>query len=411
MKEKTKIVILGGGFGGLYTYLGLKKHFNCDDIEVTIVNRTNYFLFTPMLHEVATGGLSHHQVVESIRQVIHKSKAKLLVADVTTIDPKNQMIKTTAGELSYDMLVIALGSTTNFYNTKGAQENTFTLKDLDGAITIRNNFIDAFEKASLLKTSEERKKELSFGVIGGGPTGVELVAETAELFLDTFAHYYKGIIDPSEISLYLINRSSEILMPFDKSLRIKALQVLADKGIIFKGSVGVKEVQKESVILDDDTVLAIRHIVWTAGVRPNVPDMSEHIALDTAGRIRVNTFLQVPDYPNIFAIGDIASIEGNVLPMLAQVAVKEGGHTAGNMKRLMKGEALLPFSYTSQGELVSIGRWQAVANIKGITFSGPIAWFLWRTIYLFKFLSGSKKLKIAMDWVTNMFYPRDITKS
>lgn len=410
MLKKKKIVILGGGFGGLYTYLGLKKLCVFDKIDITIVNRTNYFLFTPMLHEVATGGLARHQIVESIRQVIYKSHANLHVAEVLSIDADKQIVNTDTGILEYDILVIALGSTTNFYNTKGAEENSFTLKDLHGAVEMRANFIDAFENASLMKESSERKKELSFGVIGGGPTGVELVAETAELFLDTFSRYYEGKIFPSEVSLYLINRTSEILMPFNLSLRKSAIKTLKNKGIKVLINAGVKEMQKDIVILDDDTVLPIKHIVWTAGVKPNTLNFREQIILDKSDRILTNEFLQIAEFPNIFAIGDVASIINNTLPMLAQVAVKQGTHTAENIKRFIYNKKLLPFSYKSNGELVSLGQWNGIANIKGIKLSGPVAWFLWRTVYLFKFISGSKKLKIAMDWTVNAFYPRDITK-
>ncbi len=414
MKNKTKILILGGGFGGLYTYLNLKHHFNCDDIDVTIVNRTNYFLFTPMLHEVATGGLAHHQVVESIRQVIYKSKANLLVAEIESINPKNQIVKTSMGEIQYDILVVATGSTTNFFNTKGAEEYCLTLKDLEDAIKMRENFINTFEKASTIKASEKRKEELSFCFIGGGPTGVELVAETAELFLKTFSQYYQNLIDPKEVSIHLVNKSPEILGMFHPILRNKALKVLQSKGVTVMGNTGVKEVLNDGVVLEDDTILKAKHIIWTAGVKPNTPTFTEFVNLDQGKRIKVNKFLQVPEFPNIFALGDVASFEasdGRALPMLAQISVAQGKTVAKNIKHFVSQKILLSFVYKPQGELVSLGHGQAVANIMGVRFYGRFAWFLWRTIYLFKFISGAKKLKIAMDWTINIFYPRDITKS
>lgn len=414
MKQKTKIVILGGGFGGLYTYFSLKKQFNCDEIDVTIINSTNYFLFTPMLHEVATGGLAHHQIVESIREVIYKSHAKLYVAKVESVDFEAKVVETTLGNLSYDILVMALGSTTNYFNTPGAKENTFTLKNLSDAISMRANFIDAFESASSMLSSEDRSRELSFGVIGGGSTGVELVAETAELFLKTFSKYYKDSINPSEISLYLINRGPEILMPFEKSLRTHALEILKKKGVKVLLNSGVKEVKENGVILDDGKFLSIKHMVWTAGVTPNIPILKNPAPLDKTGRIVVNEYLQIEKYPNVFAIGDIASVilgGDRPLPMLAQIAVKQGSLVGENIKNFILNKKLKKFSYTSSGELISLGHWQGVANIKGVKFSGPVAWFIWRTVYLFKFLSNSKKFKIAADWTLNVFYPRDITKS
>ena len=250
MVNKKKILILGGGFGGLYTYLSLRKEFKSCDIDVTIVNRTNYFLFTPMLHEVATGGLSHHQVVESIRQFIYKTDTKLVVSEIVSVNLEDKKVHTKDGDLPYDFLVISLGSSTNFFNTKGAEENSFILKDLSSAINIRKNFIEVFEKASLMENSEERKKELSFGIVGGGPTGVELVSETAELFLDTFSKYYKNSICKNDVSLYLINSGPELLAPFDSVLRKKALKILEKKGVKVLLNTRVKEVKEDSIVVD-----------------------------------------------------------------------------------------------------------------------------------------------------------------
>ncbi len=414
MVNKKKILILGGGFGGLYTYLSLRKEFKSCDIDVTIVNRTNYFLFTPMLHEVATGGLSHHQVVESIRQFIYKTDTKLVVSEIVSVNLEDKKVHTKDGDLPYDFLVISLGSSTNFFNTKGAEENSFILKDLSSAINIRKNFIEVFEKASLMENSEERKKELSFGIVGGGPTGVELVSETAELFLDTFSKYYKNAICKNDVSLYLINSGPELLAPFDSVLRKKALKILEKKGVKVLLNTRVKEVKEDSIVFSDDTALPVKHVVWTAGVKPNTPEFTSPVLLDKSGRIVVDEFLQMKDHKEVYALGDVASVldkNGIPFPMLAQVALKEARIVGKNIKRDLSGKELIPFSYVSKGELVSLGRFQAVANIWGLKFTGVFAWFLWRTVYLFKFISNSKKFKIAMDWALNIFYPRDITKS
>jgi NADH dehydrogenase len=413
-KEKKKIVILGGGFGGLYTYKSLYKYFKHDELDVTIVNRTNYFLFTPLLHEVATGGIEHHQVVESIRQIIYKTNDKLHVADLISIDCERQIVKTSIDELPYDILVVALGATTNFFNAPGAEEHSMVLKDLHDAISIRRMLIGSFEKASEMTDQEARRKELSYAVIGGGPTGVELVTEIAELINDTFLKYYHGLIKCEDISLYLINRDAEVLMPFHKSLRKGALEVIKKSGVKVMLNTGVKEVRSDSVLLLDDTILPVNHVIWTAGVKPNAPMFTHPVPLDNWGRIIVNSNLQIEGCPNVFVIGDIASLagaDGKPLPMLAQVAVEQGIHTGYNIKSLLKGRSLLHFKYESKGGLVSLGQWQALADIYGLRFSGPLAWFIWRTVYLFKFLSSSKRVKIVVDWTLNIFYPRDITKA
>lgn len=414
-KEKKKIVILGGGFGGLYTYKSLYKYFKHDEIDITIVNRTNYFLFTPLLHEVATGGIEHHQVVESIRQIIYKTNDNLHVAELESIDCEKRVVKTSIDELPYDILVVALGATTNFFNAPGAEEHSMVLKDLHDAIKIRRMLIDSFEKASEIKDQDARRKELSYAVIGGGPTGVELVTEIAELVNDTFLKYYHGIIKCRDISLYLINRDDKVLGPFHESLRKNALKVIKESGVKVMLSTGVKEVRSDAVVLLDDSVLPVNRVIWTAGVKPNTPIFTHPVPLDNWGRIITNSSLQIEGCPDVFVVGDVASLssgaEGKPLPMLAQVAVEQGAHTAQNIKRLMKGKKLLPFSYKSKGGLVSLGQWRAVADIYGIRFSGPLAWFIWRTVYLFKFLSSSKRIKIVIDWTLNIFYPRDITKA
>jgi NADH:ubiquinone reductase (H+-translocating) len=411
---KKKIVILGGGFGGLYTYLSLRKQFKKNEVDITIVNRTNYFLFTPLLHEIATGSVSHHQVVESLRQIIYKSNASLHVAEILSVDCDRKVVKTSIAELPYDILVVALGATTNFFDAPGAEENSFVLKDLRDAISLRTALIEAFEKASEIKDPVLKKKELSFVIVGGGSTGVELVSETADLFLTTFSKYYKKLIKPSEITLTLINRGPEILAPFHPRLRRSALRVLQNSGIKVMLNTGVKEVRTGGIVLDDGSFVEANLVVWTAGVKPNVPAFTHPVEKDQGGRVVITNTLQIPNSPNVFVLGDMASLpgkDGKPLPMLAQVAVRQGKQTGENIKRLLQGEKLVPFKYKSQGELVSLGQWHAVANIRGIKFRGAFAWFLWRTIYLFKFLSFSKKLKIAVDWTINIFYPRDITKA
>lgn len=411
---KKKIVILGGGFGGLYTYKGLYEHFSRDEIEVTIVNRTNYFIFTPLLHEVATGGIAHHQVVESISQLIYKNNDRLHIAEIVSIDCQNHIVKTSVSELPYDILVVALGATTNFFGIPGAEEHSFVLKDLRDAIILRNNLIESFEKSSELKDEESRRRALTFAVIGGGPTGVETVAEISELFNDTLTRYYSTSIKRDDVSLYLINNSPNILSSFPLPLRDSALRILKHKGVKVMLNSRVKEVKADQIILNDNTVLEVNNTIWTAGVKPNIPTFTNIPPLDKSGRIIVNQFLQMKEDTNVFVLGDMASFadsDGVPLPMLAQVAVKQGLHTGTNISRWLHGKDLLPFSFESKGDLASLGHYHAVANLQGIHLTGPLAWFIWRTIYLLKFFSGSKKVRIIVDWTLNVFYPRDITRA
>lgn len=413
-KDKKKIVILGGGFGGLYTYKSLCTEFKNNELDITIVNRNNYFLFTPLLHEVATGSIGHYKVVESLRQIIYRDHTKLHIAELLAIDCEKKIVKTSINELPYDILVVSLGATTNFFNAPGAQENSFVLKDLSDALKIRDRLIDSFEKASEIVDIEERKKMLSFAVVGGGSTGVELVSEIAGLFSQTFYTYYKGVVNPSDVSLHLINQGSDVLAPFHKKLRDKALVLLKEMGVNVLLNTGVKEVKKDGIVMNDDSFLQAHTVIWTAGVKSNTPIFSPAVASDKWGRISVNSSLQIPGLPEVFVLGDMASLvdeKGMPLPMLAQVASSQGQETGKNIKRLLSGKKLVPFVYKSKGQLASIGRYQALADIGGIRFSGFVAWFIWRTVYLFKFISLSKKIKIMVDWTMNLFYPHDITRA
>lgn len=412
--EKKNIIILGGGFGGLYAYQSLYKHFTKNDIAVTLVNKTNYFLFTPLLHEVATGGLSSGSVVESIQHFLSKHDDTIHVASVLSVDPKNKTVTTNVETLSYDVLVIALGASTQYFGTPGAEENSFALKDLSDAVSLRGRIIEAFQKASVLKDKEDIKKNLSFTIVGGGPTGVELCAEVAEFAHDTLVDYYSGSLSCDDISIHLINQGPELLAPFPKNLREKALDVLKNKKVRVLLNTGVREVKKDSVVLSDDSELPSAITVWTAGVKPNTEIFKDVFTMNKGGRILVNEFMQHGEYKDVFAVGDVAFISINEnsvpMPMTAQFASRQGTHVASNIKAFLTDSNMIPFEYESQGELASLGRYNGLANISGFTLSGAPAWFLWRTIYLFKFISHFKKIKVAFDWTMNLFFSRDITK-
>ncbi|MFO0718868.1 MAG: NAD(P)/FAD-dependent oxidoreductase [Candidatus Paceibacterota bacterium] len=412
--NKKRIVILGAGFAGIYTYLSLIKKIAKEDVEILIINKTNYFLFTPMLHEVATGGLGSRHVVESVRSIIYKSCADLIVAEVEKVDLEKKIVFTDRGRVEFDYLVIALGATTNFYGIPGAEENCLVLKNLAEAIDLRNTFISNFEDASSVANKEERKKMLSFAVVGGGPTGVELVAEMADLFFDTFKKYYKGHICRDDISLYLINKGPELASMFDPSLRTKSLKVLTQKGVTVLLNKDVKEVTADAIIFADGSSIEATHKIWTAGVRPNTLEFMQDVERDKGGRIVADEYLRVKNFPNVFVLGDIASVVGKderPMQMLAQVAVRQGILAGKNIIATLSGGNLKKFVYHSRGSLMSLGQWQAIGRVLGINWSGPFAWWLWRTTYLFNFAYWPNRIKIAVDWTINIFSPRDVTKA
>lgn len=416
--SRPRVVILGAGFGGIYTLLNLFRILGRRSADITIINRTNYFLFTPLLHEVATGGIAHHNVVESLRALIAKSGAKLHVASVEKINTAAKTVQTSAGVFPYDFLVTALGAKTNFYGIPGAEEHSLVLKDLYDAIKMRNAVIEACEMATNMPTCEARKKLLTFTVIGGGATGVELAAEMADLLFDTVRTFYRGVIEAREITIHLATAGDSLLPQFHPSLRARAERALVSKGVRVEYKKQAIRVEKNRVVYADGSSVESGTIVWVAGVMPEIVPADVSLPLDARGRIIVNEFLQVKGHETVFALGDIASREQSqgkappaALPMLAQVAVAEAAVVAANIAALIRLQPLRPFYYTSRGELVSVGSWHAVANIFGTRWSGALAWFIWRTVYLFKFPSWSKKIKVAFDWTIDMFYPRDITKA
>ncbi|MEZ4087356.1 MAG: NAD(P)/FAD-dependent oxidoreductase [Candidatus Gracilibacteria bacterium] len=332
--NKPKIVILGAGFGGIYTYLHLRKKLKPSEADIILVNKTNHFLFTPMLHEVATGGLGHHQIVESLREIIYDSDTNLYVANIESVDFDTKKVHTNVGDINFDYLVIATGATTNFYDIPGAKENAFTIKSLGEAIKLRNYFIDNFEKASKVKDAKERKKLLSFAIVGGGATGVEVAGEASDFFYKTFCKYYCQDIEAGDVNLYIINRGPELLPQFNPYLRKKALKALTKKKVQIKLNSSVTSIEKDHIQLSSGETLPVNNVIWTAGVKANPPKINQETPTDSSGRLKVNQHLQIKGHPHIFALGDVASYEyqsGKALPMLAQVAVQQSKTVATNI--------------------------------------------------------------------------------
>lgn len=403
-----RILILGGGFGGVYTLKYLHKFFHKNkDIKLTLVNKKNYFLFTPLLHEVATGGTFLENIIEPIREIVRCCDYNFVHGEVKKIDLDNKKVLVDNFEVDYDFLVIALGSKTNFYNIPGAEENSFTLKSLDDAVKLRNHFIHNFELASR-NPSEEL---LNFVIVGGGATGVELAGEMSEYFYYTFSKLYpKEIID--KVQIFLIEKGQELIPQFPPRLRKIAFDVLIKKKINVLLNKGVVEVGKGFVKLDDGTEIKTDTVIWTAGVKPNLPEILGNIEKDKGGRLVLNEYLQVKNYENVFAVGDNCCFIQNEkpLPQLAQVAVRQAKICAENIFNLINNKPLKKFVYKHQGDLVSLGRFFAMGEIKGFSFSGKLALFLWRGVYLSKMISFPDQIRTLVDWLLDLFYPRDISE-
>lgn len=432
---KPHIVILGAGFGGTYVAKRLESYVKKGKIDVTIINRTNYFLFTPLLHEVATGALSPLCVAEPLREIFSGTGIRIAQGTVESIDRKTKKIKlsghATACDLSYDYLVVATGAETNYYNIAGAEKFTYALKNLADAVRIRTQIIDSFERAILITDPVERTRLLSFIVVGGGATGVETAAELAEFVHAMTERYYNGgpgcdpmdkrTCKPEEVNVSLIHTGPELLQMFKPSLRAAAEKRLRHNKVAIHLGSTVAEVSAQGVKLATGEMLQAATVIWAAGVKPIIPHFEGDMPALMMGRLAVDEFFRVNGDEHIFALGDTAGyVDRDVLsadptktvmlPLLAQVAQKQAGSVARNLIASIRGKVLTDFHYHSKGSMVSVGQWFAIGEIFSTAISGRLTWWLWRTVYLFKFASWKKRTRIAFDWTLDMFYPRDITK-
>lgn len=413
MEKPIKIVIIGNGFGGVYALKNLHKLFKNDKrVEVSMVGEKNYFLFTPLLHEVATGGINPNNIIEPIREVLGCCLSNFYLGVAEEINLTYKTVKVGESIVSYDYLILASGSTTNFYNIPGAEKYSFTLKSIEDAVKIKNHCITQTEKASHVEDRDTRKKMLKFIVVGGGPTGVELSAELEELIRENLSGYYaKEIIE--DVSIVLMQKGGELVPSLSLKARQKSLEVLTKKGIEVMLDGEVVEVTDSFIITNKDKKIFTETVIWVAGIKPKELKFDQKVEQSSDKRLIVNECLQISNYNEVFAIGDIAlSVDKNNIPLpsLAQVAEKESLVVAKNIKLLINNKNPEKFTYKSSGNLLSIGRWMAIGEINDFIFSGHIAWWFWRTVYLFKLISWRKKVKVALDWTINLFSPRDISQ-
>ena len=447
-KPRPHILILGAGFGGMYTARQLKSLVARGEADITIVNETNYFLFTPLLHEVATGSLSPQSVTEPLREIFAGTGVKICQGTVVSINQKKHAVIVRSDDktkhmLIYDYLVLATGATTNYYNISGAEDYTYPLKTLADAIDIRRQIIGSFEKAIMCPDPLARARLLSFVVVGGGPTGVETVSELSDFVNGMVKRYYHntscqpneaGSCGPEEPTVTLISADKELLLQFTPKLRVAALERLQQSGVTIRMNAQVTGVTPNGIELADKTTIPASTVIWAAGVRPSIPTFeiarptrAEPIAATSpalvGNRLAVDEYFRMRGDDRIFVLGDAAGYIDTTkppaapdarpitLPMLAQVAVGQARIVAANIKLALRndGSKLHSFEYHSKGSMVSVGQWFAMGEIFSMQISGPITWWIWRTVYLFKFISLKKRVRIVIDWTLNIFYPRDIT--
>jgi len=424
---KTRIVILGGGFAGMTTAESLEHIFGADrSVTFTLVSDTNALLFTPMLAEVAGSSLEPTHISSPLRTSLRRTN--VVRARVSGVDLERRVVcldadprrGQAAQEVPFDHLVLALGSVSNYMNLTDVQQNAFDFKSLADAMRIRNHVIDMFERASREPNPEPRRPLLTFVVAGGGFAGVELVGALNDFARGMLADYPN--LSTDELRLVLIHSRERILPELSEPLGAYALERLAARGVAFKLNARVANARPGTVVLKPDEEILTHTLVWTAGTIPNPLLQTLPIERDKRGAIIVDGMLTVKGQPGLWALGDCAAVvdgkTGQPCPPTAQFALREADTVGHNIHAAIHGEPLKPFHFESLGALCVVGHHTACAELtlpftggKTVLFSGLLAWLMWRTIYLSKLPGLERKVRVMMDWVIELFFPRDIVQT
>jgi NADH dehydrogenase len=410
-------MVLGSGFGGLYTALRLQKLLKKEkDVEVMLVNRENFFAFTPMLHEVAASDLSHTHIVNPVRKLLHG--IKFFLGDVECVNLERKLVTVSHGsdshthDLPYDQLVLALGCTTNFYGLPGLEAHALTMKSLGDAVTLRSRLIESLEEADTECAAKAglRKALTTVVVAGGGFAGVETLASVNDFVREALPFYPH--LEESDLRMVLVHSGETILPELDPRLGRYAEKKLASRGVEFRLGTRVLGVKDGGVELSDGSVLPTRTLVWTAGTSPH-PLLGTLPCTKDRGRIVVSPALEVEGYPGVWALGDCACIpdpSGKPYPPTAQHALRQGKLLAENVVAALRGRAPKPFTFKTVGQLATIGRRAGVAQVFGLRFSGFLAWWMWRTIYLSKLPRTEKKIRVLLDWTLDLLFSKDLVQ-
>lgn len=406
MPAQPHVVILGGGFGGLDAARALAAA----PVRVTLVDRHNYHLFQPLLYQVATASLSPGDVASPIRWILRRqANARVLLADVCGIDPQRRcvLLDGSAGDaerrLDYDYLIVATGAAHAYFGHPEWATRAPGLKTLDDALDIRRQVLLAFEAAERETDAAAQRRLLTFVIVGGGPTGVELAGALAEIARQSLRQDFRAI-RPETARIVLLEGGPHLLAAFPDVLRRAAAASLTRLGVEVRTGAIVTTVDDEGVKIGDERIAA-QTVLWAAGVAASPVAALLDVPLDRAGRVLAEPTLQIPGLPNVFVVGDICALQqnGNWLPGLAQVAKQGGQHAAKNVVRAVRGEALRPFRYTDFGNMATIGRGSAVADVGPVHVSGLFAWLAWVLIHIFWLIGFRSRMAVMSEWAWAFF--------
>ncbi|MBI4287098.1 MAG: FAD-dependent oxidoreductase [Chloroflexi bacterium] len=411
--KRVHILILGGGFGGVYTALRLKRAIGGENnVDVTLVSRENFFLFTPFLHEVATGGIETRHIAYPIRQIRGWSNFRFIHHRVTLIDLAAKKVFLDEAMLEYDYLVLALGGVTDTNRLPGLTDNVFTLKTLRDGMLLRNHIIRMFEAADAESDPRRQACLLTFVVVGGGSTGVQLVTEMRDFIYRFLLKNYPHV-KASRIRVTLVQDKEYVLEGMDAKLGAYALDTMRRKGIDVKLKARVTGVTLETLKLADSEDIATRTVVWVAGTTANPLVAAMPLARDQTGRILVNEYLETPDFPGVYALGDNVHFPdrgwAQGLPPRAHIAVRQAGTVAANIHARLRGRPPRRYHYSHMGEMVSLGSHTAAVNVYGLRLYGLAARFIWLNAYLGLLMGGYNRVRVLMDWFLSLAFGRDTT--
>jgi NADH dehydrogenase len=405
--RRPHVIIVGAGFGGLRVARGLRGA----PVDVTILDKHNYHTFIPLLYQVATAGLEPEAIAHPVRRIVAAPNVRFRLAEVIGVDLEQRRVITDAGDLPYDFLVLAAGSTTNFFGLESVARHAATLRELDDAETVRDRVLSSFEAAAAEKSPARRRALMSTVLVGGGPTVVELAGALAELRRHVLPRDFPEL-DVSQARILLLEASVRLLEAMPQRMQRKALEKLRGMGVEVQLGARVTDADERGVTLSDGERIDAATIVWVAGLRASPLAQALDAPLGAAGRVIVSRSLELRDHPEVFVIGDIAHAGGRdnpPHPMLAPVAIQQGDLVAENLVRQTQGRKPRAFTYKDPGTMVTIGRASAVARVYGVPFSGFVAWLLWLTVHIVWLIGFRNRALVLVNWAWNYFtYERGV---
>ena len=414
---EKKVLILGGGFGGYTAATDICNDLkDRDDVGVLVIARDNYFTFWPMVPGIVSSDIDARNVAQPLRRALILAGASFRRAQITGVDPERKVVRAEGGiEFPYDQLIVSLGGMPNFFGIPGVEEHSMTMRGVEDAERVRNRVIERFEEVSLIR-DEVPDSKLTFVVIGGGATGVEVASEIHSLVHENLAPDYPNI-DPYRVRIYLLEALPNILTELDPALRRAARTRMANERIEVLTGAMAEEITEDSVKLKGGRQINTENVIWTAGNRPNQTIQDFRLPFDERTGIDVDLTLRVEGQSDIWAIGDCAAVqdvhleEGKIVPPTAQAAIQEGHVVARNVIKTIDGETdLEEFEYKPLGQLVELGSDFAVNEVMGVRFTGVIAAIFWRMAYLVRLNSPQSRVRIAADWIFGYFFRPAVTQ-